>query len=48
MVYRPIQAVSHDAYDAHWTLSALHPVSSSSGRSGLRSATTAQYVKPKL
>jgi hypothetical protein len=26
----------------------LHPVSSSSGRSGLRSATTAQYVKPKL
>jgi len=26
----------------------LHPVSSSSGRSGLRSATTAQYVKPRL
>jgi hypothetical protein len=27
---------------------ALNPVSSSSGRSGLRSATTAQYVKPRL
>jgi len=26
----------------------LHPVSSSSGRSCLRSATTAQYVKPRL
>jgi len=26
----------------------LHPVSSSSGRSGLRSATTAQYVKARL
>jgi len=26
----------------------LLPVSSSSGRSGLRSATTAQYVKPRL
>jgi len=26
----------------------LHPVSSSSSRSGLRSATTAQYVKPRL
>ena len=26
----------------------LHPVSSSSGRSGLQSATTAQYVEPKL
>ena len=26
----------------------LHPVSPSSGRSGLRSATTAQYVKPRL
>jgi len=26
----------------------LFPVSSSSGRSGLRSATTAQYMKPRL
>jgi len=45
--------VSSDAYGAHWTSSAIShnvllPVSSSSDRSGLQSATTAQYVKPKL
>jgi len=49
-----LEVVYPDAHCAHWTLSATsrrrvpNPVSSSSDRYGLRSATRAHYAKPKL